>query len=120
MPYYKVQLKQGQRTIVEHIEAKDTSSILAFFEEISTMKVSEILRIEYQMPESSTIPIDDFLYTKLYKSFIKNTDTNISRQIVVHNIKKSKNEKDVANAIRTFLEVGGLRIDSVFTSLMKA
>ena len=116
MPKYRVQLKQGSRTIVEHIEAKSVASCLAFYKDLTTMKVTEILKIEYQ--DDTKQPIDDFNYFSIYKSFIK-TQTGLTRQVVLHNIKLSKNEHDIAQACIQHLEIENMNVDSIYCSLFK-
>ena len=117
MPLYRVQLKQGSRTIVNHIEAKSVSNVLGFFNKISTMQVSEILEIKYQ--DKTTPPIDDFNYKKLFKGFIRNEEAGISKQIVIQNIKKNINEKDIYKACKQFLEIGSQKVTGVYCSLFK-
>ena len=93
MPFYRVQLKQGSRTIVNHLEADNWEDILNFYRAVSTMQVSEILEVKYK--DETKPPIDDFNYKKLFKGFIRNEDARVSRQIIIHNIKKSVNIKDM-------------------------
>ena len=57
MPKYRVQLKQGSKTFVEHIEAKSLQAVLDFFALISTAKVTEVLKIEYE--DTTKQPVDD-------------------------------------------------------------
>ena len=118
MPKYKIQLKQGSRTVVEYIETSSVASALAFYENFCTMKVTEISKVEYQASDTS-IPIDDFNYQKLYKAMIKDTSTNKSRQVVFHNLKMSKNENTMASLIMNTLEIDGASVDSVYCSLLK-
>lgn len=119
MPNYKVQLKQGSRTIVEYIEATSVASVLEFYNQVTTMKVTEVLRVEYEVPEDSIIPPDDFQYRKIYKALIKDTASNKSRQIILHNIKLTKTEVDLAAIIKTIVKIEGAGVDSVYCSLMK-
>ena len=117
MPLYRVQLKQGSRTIVNHIEAKSVQAVLDFFNTLTTMKVSEILEVKYQ--DKSQPPIDDFNYRPLFKAFIRNDESHKSKQIILHNIKKSKNENDIYQAIQQYLEIDGQRVDTVVSQLFK-
>ena len=117
MPLYRVQLKQGSRTIVNHVEAKSLNDLLAFYDRISTMKVTEVLEVVYQ--SGGDIPVDDFNYKKLFKGYIRNTSSHKSRQIILHNLKKSVDEDDLVSAIKAHLEVDGLVVDSVYCSLFK-
>jgi len=119
MPQYKVQLKQGQRTIVNHIEAKSLQSVLDFYNIVTTMKVTEILKIEYQA--DGAIPIDDFQYTKLFKGLIKHeTDSSrVSRQLILHNIKNTINEDELFSLIKAHLEVNGQSVTGVYAGLFK-
>ncbi len=116
MPNYRVQLKQGRRTITNHIEAKSVNDVKLFFDKVSTMLVSEILEVKYQSDKKP--PIDDFNYCPLYKGILKNNQKS-SKQIVLNNIKKTKGEQDIYQACLTHLEVGGLKIEGIVSSLFK-
>ena len=78
MPKYKIQLKQGKRTVTAHGEFKSVQHLLAHYTKISTMKVTEVLRIEYQ--DETTPPIDDFNYRSQFKGFLKNDNTRQSKR----------------------------------------
>ncbi len=119
MPRYRVQLKQGRRTIVNQIEARSVENVKAFFDEVSTMKVTEILEIKYSAL-TDTIPNDDFNYHPIVKMFIKNTKKNMSFQLVLNNIKPTKNEDDLYQACTRYLTIAGGKVDSITTSLFKA
>lgn len=116
MPIYRVQLKQGRRTITNQVEAKSVASCLAFFNEITTMKVSEILEVRYT--DDTHSPIDDFNYFSIFKGFIKNS-VGMARQVIINNVKLSKNETDIALACKTHLDVGGVSVDSITCGLFK-
>lgn len=118
MPKYKIQLKQGSRTIVEHGEFKSVSHALDFYTTLSTMKVTEILRIEYEAP-TAIIPIDDMVYYSLFKGFIKNDAINTTRQIILHNIKLTKSENDIYLKVKECMDIATLNIDSIYCSLFK-
>ncbi len=116
MPKYRVQLKQGSRTITNHIEASSVSAVLAFYESLSTMQVSEVLKIEY---ENNTIPPgDDFAYYPVFKGILR-TDTRLAKQILINNVKLGKNEQEIAVACKTFLEIEGAKVDSLYNALFK-
>ena len=116
MPKYRVQLKQGKRTIVNHIEAKSVSSVLAFYNDLTTMKVTEILKIEY---ENDTLPpIDDMNYYSIFKG-IMHTNTRLAKQIILNNIKLSKSEKEIATACSLHLEIEGSNVTSLYSALFK-
>jgi len=117
MPKYKVQLKQGKRTIVSHIEAKSVDDVLQFYNAVSTMRVSEILKVEYS--NNSIPPVDDYIYQSLFKGIIKNEELRISKQIILHNIKNSVSENDIYNACQTHLEIRGSKVDAVSCTLFK-
>ena len=119
MPRYRVQLKQGSKTLVERVEASSVSSVQAFYSSFCTMKVTEILKIEYEVSSDATIPIDDFNYISLYKAMIKDTATNKSKQVVFHHLKNSINENDMAALIQSNLKIDGSSVDSVYCSLLK-
>ncbi len=118
MPKYRIQLKQGKRTIVEHGEFKSVTHALDFYNTLSTMKVTEILKIEYEAPEA-IIPVDDMVYNSLFKGFIKNEETKTSRQIVVHNVKLTKSENDIYAKVKECMDIGSMSVDSIYCSLFK-
>lgn len=118
MPNYRVQLKQGSRTVVAHVEASSPSSVLALYEELSTMKVTEILEIVYQ--SDALPPPDDLAYHSVWKGIIRNEALGVSRQVLIPHVKLSKNSNEVSASIRTHLQVNGAKVDSVITSLFKS
>lgn len=118
MALYRVQLKQGQRTIVEVVEASSVDNVVAFFNAVTTMKLTEVLEIKY-IASDTTVPPDDFNYTKLFKCFVKNRDTNVSRQLILHNIKNTVNETELFNYIKQYLKVNNSTIDSIVGALFK-
>jgi hypothetical protein len=118
MPKYKIQLKQGKRTLVDYGEFKSVASVLAHYEAISTMKVTEILRVEYE--SDSNIPIDDFNYQSLFKGIIKNNDSRKSKQVIFHNIKNSIGENDIYNSCKQNMEIDSLRVDEITATLFKS
>jgi len=117
MPMYRVQLKQGSRTIVNHLEADSWEDILSFYNAVSTMKVTEILEVKYS--DDNQPPIDDFNYKRLFKGIIRNEDLKISRQIILHNIKKSISVDELSNYIKSYLKIRGKKVDGVLTTLFK-
>lgn len=117
MPKYRVQLKQGSRTIVNHIEAKSVPAVLAFFNYLSTMQVTEILKVEYTNDHIQ--PVDDMQYFPLVKFMARNENTRKTMQVVLHNIKLTRDSKEIDMAIREHLEIDGLKIDSTYTGLFK-
>ncbi|NOQ31680.1 MAG: hypothetical protein GQ570_11215 [Helicobacteraceae bacterium] len=117
MPKYKVQLKQGSRTIVNRIEAKSVQSVISFFETLSTMKVTEVLKIEYE--NDSLPPVDDMQYYPHVKAFITNDTSKKSMQIIVHNLKLTKDSKDLKDMCISHLEIDNLVIDSLSISVFK-
>ena len=116
MPKYRVQLKQGKRTITEYIEAKDLNSLLAFYNTISTMQVSGVLKVEYE--NKSLPPVDDFNYYSIVKVFARNNNRQ-AKQFIFHNVKPSVSETDLINAIKSNLEINGFSVDSTIINLWK-
>lgn len=119
MPKYRIQLKQGKRTIVENQEFKSVSHALDFYNQLSTMKVTEILKVEYELPPDTIIPVDDMVYKSIFKGLIKNDESRVSRQIILHNIKMSKSDLDVFALVKSNMQIGGLNVDSIYCSLFK-
>ena len=117
MPKYKIQLKQGKNTKTAHGEFKSQSHALAHYNLISTMKVAEISKIVYE--DETTPPIDDYNYSSLYKSYIKNLDTRKSKQVIFHNLKNTASEQDIATSIKLNMEIDTSKVDSVVCALFK-
>lgn len=118
MPKYRVQLKQGSRTIVNHIEAKTVNDCLTFFNTLSTMQVSEILEVKYT--DETLQPIDDLAYYPMAKMFAYNEASGKSKQVLIHNVKLSKNEADIDLAIKQHLEIDTLTVNSTLCGLFKS
>ncbi len=117
MPKFRVQLKQGSRTIVNQIEAKDVSSVLTLFNSISTMQVSEILEIKYS--DDTLPPVDDMAYFPFAKFMCRNDTTRKTHQVTLHNIKMTKNSDDIDLMIKQCLEIDTLKVDSTYCGLFK-
>lgn len=117
MPKYRVQLKQGSRTIVNHIEAKSVQAVLDLFNTLSTMQVSEILKIEYS--DDTLPPVDDMVYYPFVKFMARNELSRKTHQILLHNIKMTKNTDDIDLKIKECLEIDTLKVDSTYCGLFK-
>ena len=117
MPRYKVQLKQGSRTIVNQIEAKSVESVVTFFETLTTMIVTEVLELKYQ--KDVRPPVDDFNYYKQFKAFIKNNDKQMV-QVYLSNFKKNKNENDFESLAKEHLEISSRPVSSVVAVSLKS
>ncbi|MDO8454080.1 MAG: hypothetical protein Q7S59_05870 [Sulfurimonas sp.] len=117
MPKYKIQLKQGKRTVVAHGEFKSVASVLAHYNHISTMQVTEILRIEYE--DESQPPIDDFNYRSLFKGILKNDATRKSKQVIFNNIKLTINEREIIDSCKVHMEIDNSVVDSAISTLFK-
>ncbi|ANE35646.1 hypothetical protein CIG11343_0585 [Campylobacter iguaniorum] len=111
MPIYKITQKQGGKSITSTLEAKSLSSCKAFLEAVSTAKVTCIYKVEFE-DLSDNIPVDDMQYYKQYKAFASDSH-EYTKQVLVYNVKKTVNENEMANLIKTHLEVNGKTIDSV-------
>jgi hypothetical protein len=118
MPKYRIQLKQGSRTITNHIEAKSVNDVLALFQTLSTMQVSEILEIKYT--DETLPPVDDMLYFPFVKIFANNEASRKSQQFLLHNIKLTKNSVDIDQALRQHCEIDTLAINSTHCGLFKS
>jgi len=117
MPNYKIQLKQGKRTIVAHGEFKNVEAVKTHYNRISTMKVSEILKVEFE--DKSKPPIDDFEYNSQFKAFIQNNDTRKSKQVIFNNIKRTVSNNELYDSIKETMEIDGLKIDGITCILYK-
>lgn len=117
MPKYKIQLKQGSVTRTAHGEFKNVQAVLSHYNSISTMKVTEVLRIEFE--DTTQPPIDDFNYRSIFKGFINNNDTRKSKQVLFHNIKMSVNENDIYNSCVANMEIDNFKVDAVSSTLFK-
>lgn len=116
MPKYKVQLKQGSRTVVNQIEAKSVESVVTFFETLTTMKVSEVLEVKYS---NITKPsVDDFNYFKQFKAFLKN-DNRETIQVYLQNFKTNKTEKDFEILAKEHLQIASKSVDSIVITAIK-
>lgn len=115
MPIYKITQQQGNRVITSTLEAKSLSSLQAFLAAVSTAKIKYIYEVHFE-DDITTPPIDDFQYYKQYKAFCTNSNRR-KKQVLVHNVKKTMDEDKLARLCKTYLEVGGLKVDSVSCAL---
>ena len=115
MPVYKITQQQGNRVITSTLEAKNLASLQAFLTAASTAKIKYIYEVHFEDDET-TPPVDDFNYFKQYKAFCANINRR-KKQVLVHNVKKTMDEDKLARLCKTYLEVGGLKVDSVTCSL---
>lgn len=118
MSKFQVQLKQGRDVKTVTVQAKTFNSVLSFFEAISTMKVFEIRKIEYNAP-SDSIPVDDFNYYPVVKTIAHVDDSNENYQMIFNNVKKTINEQELFRLMKEHLEIDGLDIDSIMCTLFK-
>ncbi|WP_065838904.1 hypothetical protein [Campylobacter fetus] len=108
MPTYKITQKQGSKTITSTLEAKSLASCQAFLKAVSTAKVTCIYKVEFE-DLSDNIPIDDMNYYKQYKAFVSDNQS-FTKQVLVHHVKSSINENEMATYIKANLEVNGVAI----------
>jgi len=117
MPKYRVQLKQGSRTIVNQLEAKSVQAVIDLFNSISTMQVSEVLEIKFT--DDTLPPVDDMVYYPFAKFMCRNEATRKTHQVTLHNIKMTKNSDDIDLKIKECLEIDTLKVDSTYCGLFK-
>lgn len=115
MSLYKITQQQGNRVITSQLEAKSLSDLQNFLKSVSTAKIKYIYEVHFEDDET-TPPIDDFQYYKQYKAFCSNGNRR-SKQVLLHNVKKTMTESKLSNLIKTHLEVGGMKIEQVSCSL---
>lgn len=117
MPIFKVTQKQGSKTFVSEFEAKSAENLITFLKAVSTAKVSSIHQVVYS--DSSSAPIDDFNYFSQFKGFVNNNDTRLSRQLLIHHIKLSVSQEELANLIRSHLVINNSKIDGISCTIFK-
>lgn len=117
MPLFQVKLAQGKRSLNEEVEAKNLASLLAFYDEATTMKVMEVRQIVY-FASTDTRPVDDMQYNSLFKTFASNGEGS-SRQFLFHNLKLTKDENELFAMMKNTFEIAGLPIESIYCPLFK-
>ena len=115
MPIYKITQQQGNRVITSTLEAKSVSDLIAFLDAVSTAEIKYIYKVEFET-QKTNFPSDDFNSNKQFKAFVSNKN-GMCKQILIHNVKKTKNEAEISALIKTHLEVGGLAVKGVSCSL---
>ena len=118
MPKYQVQLKQGKDVKNVEVFASNPSNVLSFFDAISTMKVTLIKEIVYESP-TDTLPVDDFNYHPVVKLLAYIDNTNESFQMLFNNVKKTINEQDLFQLMKTYLKIDNRSIDSIMCTFFK-
>lgn len=120
MPKFRIQLKQGSRTIINRIEAKSLTHVLDFFNSLTTMQVSEVIGDNGAYFKDDTLPpMDDFLYYPYCKFFAYNEVNRVSNQVVIHHLKLTKNMDDVALKCSECLETNTFNVTSIYSFILK-
>ena len=73
-----------------------------------------------RVEDTTKQPVDDMSYYPVCKLMLSNSAKHVSRQVVVHNVKLTKNLTDVINASKQYLEVSGFPVTSSYSSLLKS
>lgn len=115
----RIQLKQGSRTYVERGEFKSLQHCLNFYADLSTAQVCEVWGFNTSYFDKTTPPLDDMGYYPMVKLLARNETTRKSVQVVVRNVKLTKNAFDIAMKIKECMEIDGLVIDSTIATLFK-
>lgn len=118
MANFQVQLKQGATVKSVNVEADNYENVLLFFQSVTTMKVTEIKKVEYQM--DGLIPSDDMQYYPVVKTIGRNDDQNIAKQFLLNNIKLTINENELFAFMKQYLTIDGFKIDSVLSTVFKS
>ncbi len=106
-------MRLGEKTFTEYVEADSVEDILSFYSQVSE---AEVIRIEKVVYEKNVVP------QRKYWSLVKvlaHSNSGIARQYIFHGVKSSVSERDLVGAMKSFLKVGGKRIDGVITTLWK-
>ena len=119
MPKYRVKLNIGSSTKTEHIEAKSVQAVLDFFSTLTVAKVTEVLKVEYELTDP-VIQVDDMLYHPLVKIMLLDTATKKSRQLIFHYLKPTKDENDIIPLCKSLLEVDGSSVKHCYSCLIKS
>lgn len=112
MPIYSVRAKQGGTTRSYQMEGKSQDSIVQFFDQVTTQKVTKIFGGALTYVYSGVIPIDDMNYFSRVTVFVSNSTTRLSKAVHLNNVKKTINETTLGAACIAHLEIDGLAIDS--------
>lgn len=117
---FRIQLKQGSKTYVERGEFKSSEHVLTFYNSLTTAKVTEIWGGSGLVYKDKTIPpIDDMNYYRLVKTFAINYDSQKSIPVYIRNVKLTKNSDEIEQLIKECMEIDGLRVDSILSTLFK-
>lgn len=119
MPNFRIQFKQGSTTRINRLEAKSVQHVLDLYNTLTTVQVSEIWGGATPYMDKTIPPLDDFAYYPLVKLIARNEDSKKSHQIILHNVKLTKNSDEIASKIKECIEIDGLKVDSVICCLFK-
>lgn len=119
MPEARIQLKQGSRTYVERGEFKSLAAVLDFYRTLSTAQVTEVWGFSSPYKDTTLPPADDMAYFPMVKLIARNEQSQKSMQVVVRNVKLTKNSAEISQKIRECMEIQGLNIDSTIATMFK-
>jgi len=119
MPNLRIQLKQGSRTYVERGEFKSVQHCLDFYNTLSTAQVSEIWGGTSPYFDKTIPPSDDMAYFPMVKLIARNEQSQKSAQVVIRNVKLTKNSSDISSKVKECMEIDSLNIDATISTLFK-
>ncbi|ADR34003.1 hypothetical protein Sulku_1340 [Sulfuricurvum kujiense DSM 16994] len=115
----RIQLKQGGRTYVERGEFKSLAAVLDFYNSLSTAQVTEVWGFSSPYTDTTIPPVDDMAYFPMVKLIARNEESQKSMQVVVRNVKLTKDSTDIALKIKECMEIDGLNIDATIATVFK-
>lgn len=119
MPELRIQLKQGSRTYVERGEFKSVQHCLDFYNTLSTAQVSEIWGGTSSYFDKTIPPLDDMAYFPMVKLIARNEQSKKSIQVVIRNVKLTKNSSEISAKIKECMEIDTLNVDATIGTLFK-
>lgn len=119
MPNFRIQLKQGARTYVERGEFKSVQHCLDFYNFLSTAQVCEIWGGTTPYFDKTLPPLDDMAYFPMVKMIARNEQSQKSVQVVVRNVKLTRNSDEIALKVRECMEIEGLKVDATIATMFK-
>ena len=119
MPELRIQLKQGSRTYVERGEFKTLQHCLDFYNYLSTAQVTEIWGDAVPYFDKTLPPLDDMAYFPFVKFIARNEASKKSMQVVIRNVKLTRDSAEISAKIKECMEIDNLMIDATICGLFK-
>ena len=113
MALCSVRAKHGSLTRSYDIEFKSRQAVFDFFARVSVMDIVKVVGFTPAFESNTYTKIDDGNYKALAYVTIKNKALGYREDFVIHKIKSNRTTAEIGQAVKDYIEIGGVTPTSV-------